>query len=190
MTDASGPPRALPPNVFPPERVEAGGLHLRRPTLADTDELHAAVVASFAELHAWMPWCTDPVEIGQQRSWIERGPDGWTSLGMFHWLIADDRDALLGSISLMDRIGPGALEIGYWLRSDATGRGVMTRAAASVTEVGLALPGIGRVEIRCDAANLRSAAVPRRLGYRLAQEVRVDPAAPSDSGLDQHWVTP
>ena len=39
------------------------------------------------------------------------------------------------------------------------------------------LPGIERVEIRCDARNLPSAGIPRKLGYRLV-ETRRDNAAP------------
>jgi RimJ/RimL family protein N-acetyltransferase len=54
----------------------------------------------------------------------------------------------------------------------------------------LTLPGIERVEIRCDAANTRSSAVPRRLGYRLVRQVRTDPAAPGECGLEQRWVCP
>ena len=58
---------------------------------------------------------------------------------------------VLGGVSLLARIGPGALELGYWLRNECTGRGYATEAAAALTQVGLAMPGIGRK---------RSASVP------------------------------
>ena len=129
-------------------------------------------------------------QIEEQRAFIERGAGDWTSQTAFNWLIVDAGNDLIGAISLMDRIGPGGLEIGYWLRTDATGRGVMTRATAAVTDLGLALPGIERIEIHCDAANVRSAAVPRRLGFRLDRTEHSEPKAPGDSGLDQFWITP
>jgi RimJ/RimL family protein N-acetyltransferase len=66
----------------------------------------------------------------------------------------------------------------------------MTRAAKALTELGLGLPGVARVEIRCDAANLRSAAVPRRLGFRLDREEDGEILAPGDSGREQFWITP
>ena len=59
-------------------------------------------------------------------------------------------------------------------RRDHRGRGALTDAA-------FALDGIERVEIHCDEANLRSAAVPRRLGYTLA-EIRNKPPAGPPSG--------
>ena len=190
MTDPAELPKALAPNVFPPESVDLDGVHLRRPTLDDVEALHEAIKSSFTELSMWMPWCTDPVEIEQQRGFLESAMSSWTSQSMFCWLIVGAGNDLIGTISLMDRIGPGGLEIGYWLRTDATGRGVMTRAAAAVTDLGLALPGIDRVEIHCDAANLRSAAVPKRLGFRLDREEHLEVDTPGKSGLHQFWITP
>jgi RimJ/RimL family protein N-acetyltransferase len=192
MTPQAEPPKAkaLAAGVVPPETVDLDGFHLRRSTQADTDALHDAVKVSFAELHPWMPWCTEPVEIASQREFIERSEKDWADQTAFNWLIVDAGGHLIGTIGLMDRVGPGGLEIGYWLRTDATGRGVMTRAAARITDIALGLPGIDRVEIHCDAANVASAAVPRRLGYRLDREARSEPTAPGESGLDQYWITP
>ncbi|MFL6115967.1 MAG: GNAT family N-acetyltransferase [Catenulispora sp.] len=187
------PTTALPPGVRPPERAEFDGFGLRRPTPADDEALNEMVKATFDELHPWMPWAAEPVRIEDQRAWIERALTNWVEQEAFHWFIVESQDGvekLIGVISLMNRIGPGGLEIGYWLRTGATGRGVMTRAAAWLTNTALALPGIERVEIHCDAANVRSAAVPRRLGYRLDRQEAAEPQAPGDSGLDQFWITP
>ncbi|HTJ72861.1 MAG TPA: GNAT family N-acetyltransferase [Actinospica sp.] len=197
MTDTPPPrPKALPPGVFPPERIEIDEFHLRRYTREDAEPLHEAIKASFAELHPWMPWCVDPVKIEEQRDFIERGFLAWATGRAFDYGIGTSGDGergeeFVGSISLMDRIGPGGLEIGYWLRSDATGKGIMSRAAARLTEIALGLPGIERVEIHCDAANARSAAVPERLGYRLAAMVeRLEPTAPGETGRGMVWTTP
>lgn len=190
MTHPAEPPKALAHGVLPPETVDLDGFHLRRPTPEDTESLHDAVKASFAELSPWMPWCTEPVEIASQREFIERSETSWSGQTAFNWLIVEAGGHVIGTIALMDRIGPGGLEIGYWLRSDATGRGVMTRATAHITDIALGLPGIERVEIHCDAANVRSAAVPQRLGYRLDREVQTEPTSPGESGLSQYWITP
>ena len=65
------------------------------------------------------------------------------------------------------RISPGAVELGYWVHVDFTGRGYATACARALTQAGLALSDLARVEIHTDEANAISAAIPRRLGYRL-----------------------
>jgi RimJ/RimL family protein N-acetyltransferase len=89
---------------------------------------------------------------------------------------------------LHGRIGPGALEIGYWVARDHTGRSLATNGAAALTGAALALPGIERVEIHCDQANLASAAVPRKLGFRL-DRVKAEPATtPAETGKKLVWI--
>ena len=192
MTDtAERPARALTAEVRAPARIDLDeDLHLRRFVPDDAQALHDAIVASFAELHPWMPWCKDPVEIAEQREFLERTEKAWESAEAFGYALCNAAGELLATISLMDRVGPGALEIGYWRRSDASGRGLITRATKALTEVGLSLPGVERIEIHCDAANLRSAAVPQRLGYRLDREQDGAALAPGDTGREQFWVTP
>jgi RimJ/RimL family protein N-acetyltransferase len=87
--------------------------------------------------------------------------------------------------------GADRVEVGYWLRGDAGGNGYATEAAAAAMAIGLALPGIERVEIRCDAANAPSAAIPRRLGFRLSRVIAEPSAAPGAAPVQlQVWEWP
>ena len=58
-----------------------------------------------------------------------------------------------------------ALEIGYWLRTSACGQGYASEAVRLLCEFAFETLGANRVEIRCDALNTRSVAVPTRLGF-------------------------
>lgn len=69
-----------------------------------------------------------------------------------------------------------------------TGRGYATACARALTQTGLDLPGVARVEIHTDEANTISAAIPHRLGYRLDRVDEVPPEAPAHSGRAQIWV--
>ena len=51
------------------------------------------------------------------------------------------------------------------MRVDAINRGVATETAAALTRVGFEFLALDRMEIHCDVRNVRSAAVPRKLGY-------------------------
>ena len=158
--------------------------------MADLGSFHDAVIASYAQLHSWMSWCTKPLRVEERRGFIERAAGKWAAQTAFHWFIFEAGTRFLGTVSLMDSAGAGTLEIGYWLRTETTGRGIMSRCVARVGSLAFALPGIERVEIRCDAANVRSSAVPRRLGYRMIWQVRTEPSAPAECGVEQHWVAP
>jgi RimJ/RimL family protein N-acetyltransferase len=82
--------------------------------------------------------------------------------GMFS---PDDRE-VLGGVGLYPRVGPGAVEIGYWLSVAHVGRGLATEATRILTQTAFAAPEIVCLEIRCEPRNLASARIPERLGYR------------------------
>jgi len=77
-----------------------------------------------------------------------------------------DAEPMIGAIGVHARIGPRALEIGYWIDGRLTRQGFATEAADAVTRMVLTLPDVDRVEIRCDPSNVASAGVPRRLCFR------------------------
>ncbi|TMD65260.1 MAG: GNAT family N-acetyltransferase, partial [Chloroflexi bacterium] len=69
-------------------------------------------------------------------------------------------------------------EIGYWLRVSAPGHGYMTEAVQLLTNYAFSSLAANRVEIRCDERNVRSAAIPRRLGFIQEARMRNHEAAP------------
>jgi RimJ/RimL family protein N-acetyltransferase len=177
-----------------PEVIDAGPVILRRNRPADAEPVARAVAESLEHLKPWMPWAQPrsattesqahriaEVEIGWQRGtdfvYAMRRPDG-------------PEDEIVGIIGLHRRIGPRAGEIGYWTHVDYSGRGYMTAAAKALTEAAEALDDVDRMEIHTDEANVRSAAIPQKLGYRLARVDVRPPEAPGETGRLQIWVRP
>ena len=58
-----------------------------------------------------------------------------------------------------------SLEIGYWIRADAIGRGFATELTAVLTRVGFELCGLARIDLQIEPGNDRSRAIPRKLGF-------------------------
>ncbi len=144
--------------------------------------------ASLAHLCPWIGGMDLLATLEGQREY-SRMVAGWPGEDMaFRYGIFALDGTVLGGITLDSSIDPTAPELGYWCHVAHTGRGVITRAAAALTEIALALPGVDRVEIRCDAANDRSAAIPRRLGYLLEGTAPRRPTAPAESGRQMRWV--
>jgi ribosomal-protein-serine acetyltransferase len=60
-----------------------------------------------------------------------------------------------------------ATSIGYWLGEAYQGKGLMTRACAALIDYAFGPLRLHRVEIRAATENLRSRAIPERLGFQL-----------------------
>jgi RimJ/RimL family protein N-acetyltransferase len=176
----------------PPERIGGEGIVLRRPRPEDGDALAEAIAASLEHLRPWMAWADDAATTPERRAaYLERVEQGWESGSDFAFLVLDpDERAVVGAAGLHRRIGPRAIEIGYWVHVDHLGRGVATAVARALTDAALALPDVDRVEIHCDEANVRSAAIPRRLGYRLDRVEDDEVRAPAETGRSMIWVRP
>lgn len=148
-------------------RVRTPRLLIRCWSPEDAEIAGPAVAGSLAHLRAWLPWAmSEPVSLDdrverfrQFRAHFDLGMD--FIYGIFDH---DEREAI-GGIGLHQRIGPNALEIGYWVRAERVRQGIASEAAAALTRVALEVHTVGRVEIHCDPANVASAGVPRTLGY-------------------------
>lgn len=173
----------------PPEHIDLPevGASLHRHDLEQAEALHQAIEASRAHLRPWMPWADQ--SRADTLTFLERAADDWATGRSFGYVIVDaDDGSVLGGTGLHDRSGPDALEIGYWRRADAGGRGLVTAAGRALTDAALALPMIKQVEIHCDEANTASAAIPRRLGYELDRIETKPITAPGEHGRAMIWV--
>ena len=178
-----------------PELVETPRLTLRLWTTRDAPALHAAVVTSADHLRPWLPWMAhEPLSIADREALITEWRHGWLDggdaiYGVFARGAADDRDdgEVLGGTGLHRRLGPGGLEIGYWIHVDHVGQGYATELALALTSVGLSLPGIHRIEIHHDQANVISGRVPQRLGYTWVGATDREPLAPGHTGVSWTW---
>lgn len=169
--------------------IAAGPIELRRRSIADNEQMLAAIRLSLEHLRPWMPWAAQPPTDQTVREVAERSIRQWDAdeeygLGMYEV----DTGELVGASGLHRRVGPGGIEIGYWVRADRTGRGYAKAAAAALTRAAMALDGMERVEIHCDQANVASAAVPRALGFRLDRVTPDKVSSPGDIGQEMVWV--
>ncbi|HVE78248.1 MAG TPA: GNAT family N-acetyltransferase [Gemmatimonadaceae bacterium] len=161
----------------PPPDLRTPRLQLRAWTPADAPALAATLSASDAHLRTWTPWVVDGPEPGlsledrlaRHAAAFESGAE-WV-----YGIFLPGSAAVVGGCGLYPRLGPGALEIGYWLAAAHTGRGFATEATAALVHVAFTSPAIERVELHCDPNNHTSVAVPRRLGLTHVTTVAAKP---------------
>jgi RimJ/RimL family protein N-acetyltransferase len=173
----------------PPPDVGAPPVVLRSYRGDELPALLEAVMASLDHLRPWLSWASvEPLEPGLSE-FVRQSVAKFRRAENFDYAIWDDVASLLvGGAGLHPRLGPGRIEIGYWVRDGWLRRGIATAAARALTSAAFTMPGIEEVHIRCDETNVASAAVPNRLGFRLAKIVDDEVEAPAEVGRSMEWV--
>lgn len=179
MTSLAGPPR----------RVLTERLLMRPYAPDDAALVKDAVDTSLDHLRTFMDWAwAAPEPVGAVRKRLRafrdafRHGDDW-----IYGLFERDGSALVGGAGLHRRVGPEALEIGYWIRASRVRRGLATEAAGALTRLAFEWCGAVRVEIHVDPANTASIAVAERLGYVREAKLRkrLPPIRPGEPRRDE-----
>jgi RimJ/RimL family protein N-acetyltransferase len=140
---------------------------------ADAAPLKTSIDSSIEHLRRWMPWAVDePEPVAAKVARLRRFRALFDADEDYIYGIFDrETSGVVGGTGLHTRVGGGGREIGYWVRADREGEGLISESVAALVKVAFELDGVTWVEIRVDPDNVRSAAVPVRLGF--AEEARL-----------------
>ena len=144
----------------------SSGVVLRAPDPIDASSIAAAVNSSLPHLARFLEWADEPATVDGQAVRQAIAREAFDAGGDAMYTVFEG-DEVVGAVGLHRRLGPDALEIGYWLRARAEGRGIMTAAVRAVVGLAFDVAGADRVVIHCHPDNVRSAAIPERLGFTL-----------------------
>ncbi|MEX1140493.1 MAG: GNAT family protein [Bacteroidota bacterium] len=147
-------------------------LQLRDLSESDATRLFGLLDANRSYLREWLPWLDtqravqDSIQfIRTAREFSQRHES--QALGIWY------RGELCGIISFHRIDWPNnATMVGYWLSAEFQGKGIMTEACKAFVDFGFAQLGLHRIEIRCAPGNLKSRAIPERLGFTMEATLR------------------
>src|SRR5687767_9560952 len=140
-------------------------LTLPEPHMADA--VTELVRANLPRLKLWMPWAVDDYSAEHCRQWIQRTLDDFAADGRFNTIIMY-QGKYAGGIGFhnLDNVNRSA-EIGYWIGGEFEGRGIVSRCCRVLIDHLFNTMQLNRVQINCNVENVRSRAVPERLGFKL-----------------------
>ncbi|MGH2493421.1 MAG: GNAT family N-acetyltransferase [Ktedonobacteraceae bacterium] len=150
---------------------------------SDAQDLFEAVAESRDHLRPWLPFADAHQTVEESRDWIIHTMAQWLlreELAMGMWNAATSR-YLGGTGFQVHSWDAGYFEIGYWIRASEEGHGYITEAVRLLANYAFDALKANRLEIRCDEQNVRSAAVPRRLGFVQEGCLRNDATTPDGS---------
>ena len=147
---------------------------LRPHQVVDIEPLFAAVRESIAEISPWLPWCHAAFSKDELAGFIEVSRNGWVDGSQYQFAIFDMASSTaLGGISLNHIAKSNRLaNMGYWVRTSATGRGIATEAARLVARYGFGELGLTRIEIAAIPENVASRRVAERVGAKFEAVAR------------------
>lgn len=140
--------------------------HIRPLKPTDATSFYEAVSASLAELVPTMPWCTPDYAFAQAEAWVTYTAQAWAARTEFHaGIIETASGAVVGGVGInhinrVHRIG----NLGYWVATPHTGRGVGRFAAQQIARLAFGEFALTRVEIITLTNNLASQRLAESLG--------------------------
>ncbi|MHA1472420.1 MAG: GNAT family N-acetyltransferase [Promethearchaeota archaeon] len=151
----------------PAYRIESERLVIRCYDPKDALYLQKAVQESVDHLRPWMPWVkSEPEELKVKIERLREFRADFDLSKNYVYGVFDPKETqLLGGTGLHPRVGSNAFEIGYWIHVNHVNKGYATEISAALTKVAFEVENVNRVEIHCDPDNIRSAAIPKKLGY-------------------------
>lgn len=147
-------------------KLKGESLYLRRLKLEDAPSVFAAIEESRKELDEFFVWSPLVREVKDTEEFIKSrrklsGRNRELVLGIF----STRDESYLGNIGLHPvPASPHSAEIGYWVRSSQTGRGIATGASALVTIAAFEEFRFHRLVLRAATDNAASNRVALKLG--------------------------
>lgn len=153
---------------MPRPLLETNRLVLQRFTRKDSTTLDDAIRSSLPELNQWLPWARMDYTPSDTHAFIRESIQAWKEERAWDYSIRTQEEPRrhIGNISFwtVSKLGKIA-EIGYWVRSDETKRGVCTEAVNALLAETFNSLGYHKVVLRIAVGNDASDRVAEKLGF-------------------------
>jgi len=151
------------------EIVVNGRVSLEALSLDHVQKLYDLTEANREYLREWLPWLDHIKSSTDTKEFINNTVKPGAAP---HFAVLYDRSvcgvAGFHEINTQHRIG----SIGYWLACQYVGSGIITTAVHKLLKIGFNEHALNKIEIRCAEENLKSRAIPERLGFTYEATLR------------------
>jgi ribosomal-protein-serine acetyltransferase len=140
-------------------------IELRPPSAENAAELFAVVQNNYEHLRPFLHWVVPEQSLEDIKEFIARSEKESAAKQSLNLSIFYD-EKLVGATGFVNfHWSSKSTEIGYWIAKDFEGKGIITKSGAKLIDYAFGELELNRVEIRCVSENIRSRAVPERLGF-------------------------
>ena len=169
------------------EAIADDRVTLRPWELSDLPDLEVIAARWTEHVAGFMP--SAAAELREPERFLATARRGWDDGTLFAFAIVVER-TVVGHLSLTPARDQPRAELGYWIVGDRTGEGFATGAVRLlVGAVRATAPALRQLVIHCDAANVASAHVAQKSGFRLVERHAAGARRTgAQSGVEMTWV--
>ncbi len=133
--------------------------------LEDAPVLYQLIDKNRAYLKEFLPWLDYCNSVENSREFINKIAIENEEKGALTLCIRKD-EQIIGVICFHPfDVRTNSAGIGYWIDKDHQGQGIITQACESLIEYGFQELNLSEIKISCNVANIKSKAIPERLGF-------------------------
>ncbi len=130
------------------------------------EELFVLVNDNREYLREWLPWLDTITKAKETNAYILTQLEKFAR-GEALFQVIFYKEKIVGvvafnTIDTANSIG----YIGYWLDQEVTGKGIMTLAVQDLIRMSFNELHLEKVEVRCAAQNMKSRAIPEKIGFK------------------------
>ena len=155
-------------DLLPPLERYTERLLIRPFRRRDIEALYAAVRDSQTELAEYLPWATKAFTRAGAAGFVRESMRSWREGKAYDFSIRlqERPERHVGNISIwhVSRSSRSG-EIGYWIRTEDTGRGIATEATHEALRIGFGELSMHRMVLRVAVGNKASERVATKLGF-------------------------
>jgi RimJ/RimL family protein N-acetyltransferase len=135
---------------------------------ADTASLYEAVCESINQLSQWMAWSHPNYSMEDSRAFVQSRGAAWEKGEHYSFVVQEaSTGRFLGGVGLnFPNRAHNFANLGYWVRTSSTGRGIATMAARLAARFGFEKLQYNRIEIVTACGNRASQRVAEKAGAK------------------------
>jgi len=149
-----------------PRIIETHDLLIRQVREEDAALMFQEIDDDRERLGRFLPWVDSIKTLKDEINFVRDAQKKWLKCEQFNYAIFLKPNLYyVGNISVHSlNWDDESAEIGYWILGKQEGKGLMLESVNRLTQI-LFHEGLHRIQIRCDAENIRSTKVPERAGF-------------------------
>lgn len=146
---------------------------IRRYSSSDKIALFQAARESIAQVFEFLPWCHPDYQINEAAEWLKSIKSDWRDGSAYHFgIFSKDETVFHGGCSVNQIDEHPIANLGYWIKTSSTGKGIATEATIGLARFCTEKMGLQRIEIIMSIRNDASKAVAEASGAQFEGRAR------------------